>query len=104
MVDDFGNTSISSNTVSDRLDKIARGLEIFRSWAPNTTWTPGKATTEHEFVLNGPWDTETFVFRASPEPLVDIKVEAGDDVEYAVVNVFGGTLYGPLTGRHFRTR
>ena len=35
--------------------------------------------------------------------MVDIKVEAGDDVEYAVVNVFGGTLYGPLTGRHFRT-
>ena len=52
-------------------------------------------------MLNGPWDTETFVFRASPETLVTIEVEAGDDVEYAITNISGGTLFGPFTGRYF---
>ena len=99
---DFGSISTSSHTVRDRLHKIALGLEIsdLASRIPSDTW---EGSQEHEFVLSGPWDTKTFIFRKSSEPLVDIKVEAGDDVEYAVVNVFGGTLYGPLTGRHFRT-
>ena len=99
---DFGSISTSSHTVRDRLHKIALGLEIsdLGSRIPSGT---GEGSQEHEFVLSGSWDTKTFIFRKSSEPLVDIKVEAGDDVEYAVVNVFGGTLYGPLTGRHFRT-
>ena len=99
---DFGSISTSSHTVSDRLQKMALGLEISElgSRIPSDT---GEGSNEQEFVLNGPRDTQTFVFRASSEPLVDIKIEAGEDVEYAVVNVFGGTLYGPYTGRHFRT-
>ena len=99
---DFGSISTSSRTVSDRLDKIALGLEIsdLGSRIPSDTW---EGSQEHEFVLSGPWDTKTFIFRKSSEPLVDIKVDAGEDVEYAVVNVFGGTLYGSFTGRHFRT-
>ena len=97
---DFGSISTSSHTVRDRLHKIALGLEIsdLGSRIPSGT---GEGSQEHEFVLSGSWDTKTFIFRKSSEPLVDIKVEAGDDVEYAVVNVFGGTLYGPFTGRYF---
>ncbi len=98
---DFGSKSTSSHTVSNRLQKIALGLEIsdLGSRIPSDT---GEGSNEHEFVLSGPWDTETFVFRGSSEPLVHFKVEAGDDVEYAVVSVYGGTLYGSLSGRPFR--
>ncbi len=99
---DLGSISTSSYTVRDRLQKLALGLEISElgSRIPSDT---GEGSNEQEFVLNGPWDTQTFIFSASSEPLVDFKIEAGEDVEYAVVNVFGGTLYGPYTGRHFRT-
>lgn len=98
---DFGSKSASSHTIRDRLQKIAQGIEIsdLGSRIPSDT---GEGSKEHEFVLNGPWDTKTFVFRASSEPLVDIKVEAGDDVEYSITSMLGGTLYGPLTSRPFR--
>ncbi len=98
----FGSISTSSYTVRNRLQKLALGFETSElgSRIPPDT---GEGSNEQEFVLNGPWDTQTFTFRASSEPLVDIKIEAGEDVEYAVVNVFGGTLYGLYTGRHFRT-
>ena len=99
---DFGSKSTSSQTVLDRLSKMALGLQIsdLGSRIPSDN---GEGTTEQEIVLTGPWDTETFSFRASSDPLVDFKIEAGVDVEYAVVNVFGGTLYGPFAGKPFRS-
>ena len=98
---DFGSKSTSAHTVRDRLQKIAQGIKA-SNLDSRLPFDKEEGSNEHEFVLEGPWDTKTFIFRASAEPLVNIKVEAGDDVEYAIVNVFGGTLYGSLTDRPFR--
>ena len=98
---DEESVGTSSRTVKNRLRKIELGREVSDLGArlpPDV----GKGGHEHEFILSGPWDTKTFIFRKSSEPLVDIKVEAGHDVEYSITNTHGGTLYGSLTGRAFR--
>ena len=62
----------------------------------------GKGGHEHEFTLNGPWDLETFVFDESTGVPITIDFETYDDVEYAVVDPYGFSLFDSYYGTTFR--
>lgn len=57
---------------------------------------------EHEVVLDGVWDIETFVFHEPSETPITIQFEGGSDVEYAVVYWEGSSLFDHIYGTTFR--
>ena len=74
----------SSNTVSERLDRIMRGEDAspFGSRFPSTEG----GSKEHEFRLNGRWDTAVFWGKQST---ASIEFDAPWDVEYGLFSLEG---------------
>lgn len=98
---DEKSVGTSSSTVKNRLQKIELGREVsvLGSRLPPDV---GEGVYEHEFTLNGPWDLETFVFDESSGVPITIEFEAYGDVEYAVVDPFGFSLFDAYYGTTFR--
>ena len=86
---DSGTVSASSNTLRDRLDKIERGEKASAAGLRLLPYHEG--SEEHEFVLQGRWDTETFVFRSDGQTPVTIEFDSYEDVEYGLFNEFGSS-------------
>ena len=78
------NFGASSNTVSDRLEKIVRG-EDASSFGSRFPLTDG-GSHEHEFRLEGRWDTAVFWGKHSN---ASIEFDAPWDVEYGLFNQQG---------------
>ena len=75
-----GSMSISSDTIVDRLDRIARGEEA-SVLGSSMMLSTEEAKHEHEFALRGLWDTAVFWGRESSST---IDFEAHWDVEYGL--------------------
>ena len=84
---DSGTIGASSNTLRDRLAKIERGEKASAAGLRLLPYHEGR--NEHEFVLQGRWDTETFVFRSDGRTPVTIEFDSYEDVEYGLFNEFG---------------
>ena len=88
---DSGSIGASSNIVRNRLVEIARGE---MASATGLRLLPDDiGTQEHEFVLRGRWDTETFIFRGDGETPVSIDFDSYEDVEYGLFNEFGSSNF-----------
>ena len=81
---DDGNIGASSDTVRDRLEKIVRG-EDASSFGSRFPLTDG-GSHEHEFRLEGRWDTAVFWGKHSN---ASIEFDAPWDVEYGLFNQQG---------------
>ena len=84
-----GTIGASSNNLRDRLGKIERGEKASATRLRLLPYHDGRK--EHEFVLQGRWDTETFVFRSDGETAVTIEFDSYEDVEYGLFNEFGSS-------------
>ena len=83
--------SISSDTIVDRLDRIARGDDASILGSRMLLATE-KAKHEHEFALRGRWDTAVFWGRGSA---TDIEFDAHWDVEYGLLASNGEPYFTP---------
>ena len=86
-----GSMSIFSDTIVDRLDRIARGEEA-SVLGSRMMLSTEEAKHEHEFVLRGRWDTAVFWGRASS---ADIEFDAHWDVEYGLFASNGEPHFTP---------
>ena len=86
-----GSMSISSDTIVDRLDKIARGEEA-SVLGSRMMLSTEEAKHEHEFVLEDRWDTAVFWGRASAS---SIEFDAHWDVEYGLFASKGDPYFRP---------
>ena len=86
---DSGTVGASSNTLRDRLAKIERGEKASAAGLRLLPYHEGR--NEHKFVLQGRWDTETFVFRSDGQTPVTIEFDSYEDVEYGLFNEFGSS-------------
>ena len=81
----------SSDTVKDRLDKLARGefVTVLGSREPPDV-REGKS--EHEFLLRDRWDSARFVSEGSNHTL---EFDAHRDVEYGFFDIYGTGVFTP---------
>ena len=91
--DDGSSGGTSSNTVRDRLDKIARGEEV--SPAGSRPLPENQGSHQHEFVLRGRADTEIFFFRDLSETSISIEFDTPQDVEYGLFDYGGYADFRP---------
>ena len=81
----------SSDTVKDRLAKLARSEDItvlgYRDLPDN-----GERSREHEFLLRDRWDTATFVSEGSNHTL---EFDSFRDVEYGFFDIHGTGAFSP---------
>ena len=89
--DESRSLGISSDTVKDRLDRIARGKDV-SVLGSRTLVSTEEAKHEHEFVLQGRWDTAVYWGRAS---LPTIEFDANWDVEYGLFAFDGDPYFRP---------
>ena len=86
-----GSTGISSETVRDRLDRIGRG-EDASVLGSRMLLATEEAKHEHEFVVQGPWETAVFwALGSSPT----IEFDANWDVEYGLFASNGEAYFKP---------
>ena len=85
--DDTGSIGTSSNTIQYQLFKTASGEEV--SPAGSRPLPAGKGSYEHDFVLRGRSDTETFIFRDHSDTPFSIEFDAARDVEFALFDQYG---------------
>lgn len=90
------------DTVRRRLRRVEIGREasLLGSRVPSLDTADG--VHEHEIVLDGVWDIETFVFHEPSETPITVQFEGGSDVEYAVVYWDGSSLFDYIYGTTFR--
>ena len=86
-----GSTGITSDTIRSRLDRIARGDDA-SVLGSRRLLSPEEAKHEHEFVLQGRWDTEVYWGRASS---ATIDFDSHWDVEYGLFDSDGGSYFRP---------
>ena len=86
-----GSTGITSDTIKDRLDRIARGEEA-SVLGSRMLLATGEAKHEHEFVLRGRWDTAVFWGRATAPT---IEFDAHWDVRYGLFAGTGDPYFTP---------
>ena len=90
----------SSDTVKDRLEKLARGEDITvlgRRDLPDI----GEGSREHQFFLRDRWDTATFVSEGSNHT---IEFDSYRDVEYGFFDIQGRGRFNPaIRTPDFRT-
>ena len=84
---DPGSMGTSSNTLRDQLFKAANGEEV--SQAGSRPLPADKGSYEHEFVLHGHLDIETFIFRDPGDAPISIEFEASKYVEYGLFDEYG---------------
>ena len=89
--DDPGSMGTSSNTVRDQLFKTASGEEV--SPAGSRPLPTNKGSNEHEFVLHGRSDTETFIFRDHTDIPISIEIDATKDVEFGLFDEYGDAYF-----------
>ena len=97
---ELGSAGAASDTVRRRLRRLEIGREASLLGSRILSDTGGML--EHEFVLDGVWDVETFVFRESSETPITIEFDADSDVEYAVIYGDGWSLFDYAYGTTFR--
>ena len=85
--DDTGSIGTSSNTIQYQLFKTASGEEV--SPAGSRPLPASKGSYEHDFVLRGRSDTETFIFRDHSDTPFSIEFDAARDVEFALFDQYG---------------
>ena len=88
-----GGSGTSSNVVRDRLKRIERGEEI--SLAGSRPLPNDQGSHEHEFVLRGRADTETFFFQDLFEASISIDFDTVLGVEYGLFHEDGYTNLRP---------
>jgi len=101
----FGGRVVSSSTatsvrvIRDRLAQIANGAPVsaIGSRLPQSA----EGSKEQRFVLNGRWQTQTFVFNEPEDTRVEIEVESDRRVEFAVLAPQGFSYYEQYTGNTF---
>ena len=86
-----GSTGITSDTIRGRLDRIARGDDASVLGSRRLLSTD-EAKHEHEFVLQGRWDTAVYWGRTST---ADIEFDAHWDVEYGLFDSNGVSYFRP---------
>lgn len=86
-----GSTGITSGTIRDRLDRMARG-EDASALGSRMLLATEEAKHEHEFVLRGRWETATFWSRTSS---ASIEFDAHWDVEYGLFASNGEAYFSP---------
>ena len=91
--DDGSSGGTSSNTVQDRLEKIAQGEEV--SPAGSRPLPEDQGSHEHEFVLRGRADTEIFFFRDLSETSISVEFDTPQDVEYGLFHEGGYADFRP---------
>ena len=99
---DHITTGPALDTVRRRLHRVEIGREasLLGSRVPSLDTVDG--VREHEVVLDGVWDIETFVFHEPSETPITIQFEGESDVEYAVVYWEGSSLFDDIYGTTFR--
>ena len=90
---DRSSSGISSNVVMDRLERIARGEEI--SPAGPRPLPQDQGSYEHEFVLRGRADTETFFLPDLSEASITIDFDTAPGVDYGLFHETGYTDFSP---------
>jgi len=86
-----GSTGITSDTIRSRLDRIARGDDASVLGSRRLLSTE-EAKHEHEFVLQGRWDTAVYWGRASS---ATIDFDSHWDVEYGLFASNGSAYFRP---------
>lgn len=91
--DESGSTGTSSNTVQNQLLRALMGEEV--SPAGPRPLITDKGRYEHEFVLHGRLDSETFIFRDHDDTPISIEFEAPKDVEFGLFDGYGDADFRP---------